>query len=35
VVDELHATGLGDLLREHRRSWPQQPAVVDGDVRLT
>jgi acyl-CoA synthetase (AMP-forming)/AMP-acid ligase II len=35
VVDELHATGLGDLLREHRRSWPRQPAVVDGDVRLT
>ena len=35
MVDELHATGLGDLLREHRRSWPQQPAVVDGDVRLT
>jgi acyl-CoA synthetase (AMP-forming)/AMP-acid ligase II len=35
VVDELHGTGLGDLLREHRRSWPQQLAVVDGDVRLT
>ena len=35
MVDGLHATGLGDLLREHRRSWPQQLAVVDGDVRLT
>ncbi len=35
MVDELHSTGLGDLLREHRRSWPQQPAVVDGAVRLT
>jgi len=35
VVDGVHRTGLGDLLREHRRSWPQQLAVVDGDVRLT
>jgi long-chain acyl-CoA synthetase len=35
VVDDVHSTGLGDLLREHRRSWPQQLAVVDGDVRLT
>jgi acyl-CoA synthetase (AMP-forming)/AMP-acid ligase II len=35
VVDVLHQTGLGDLLREHRRSWPQQLAVVDGPVRLT
>lgn len=35
MVDTLHGTGLGDLLREHRRSWPQQLAVVDGDVRLT
>jgi long-chain acyl-CoA synthetase len=35
VVDVLHSTGLGDLLREHRRSWPQQTAVVDGAVRLT
>jgi acyl-CoA synthetase (AMP-forming)/AMP-acid ligase II len=35
VVDELHGTNLGDLLREHRRSWPEQIAVVDGDVRLT
>ncbi len=31
----LHHTGLGDLLREQRRSWPQQLAVVDGAVRLT
>jgi long-chain acyl-CoA synthetase len=35
VVDALHSTGLGDLLREHRRSWPRQTAVVDGAVRLT
>ncbi|HEX4493944.1 MAG TPA: AMP-binding protein [Acidimicrobiia bacterium] len=35
MVDVLHSTGLGDLLREHRRSWPQQTAVVDGAVRLT
>jgi long-chain acyl-CoA synthetase len=35
VNGSLHSTGLGDLLREHRRSWPQQLAVVDGDVRLT
>jgi acyl-CoA synthetase (AMP-forming)/AMP-acid ligase II len=35
VVDVLHSSGLGDLLREHRRSWPRQTAVVDGDVRLT
>jgi long-chain acyl-CoA synthetase len=35
VVDVLHSTGLGELLREHRRSWPRQTAVVDGAVRLT
>ena len=23
------------MLREHRRSYPQRTAVVDGDVRLT
>jgi long-chain acyl-CoA synthetase len=38
-VDALHALTFADLLREHHRSWPQQPAVVDGDfgrdVRLT
>ncbi|WP_083684357.1 AMP-binding protein [Massilia putida] len=27
--------GLGDILREHRRSRPQMIAAVDGDVRLT
>ncbi len=27
--------GLGDILREHRRSRPQLVAVVDGEVRLT
>lgn len=30
----LHALTLGDVLREHARSRPQQVAVVDGDVRL-
>jgi long-chain acyl-CoA synthetase len=34
-VDLLHALTLGDILREHRRSYPQRTAVVDGDVRLT
>jgi long-chain acyl-CoA synthetase len=34
-VDLLHALTLGDVLREHRRSYPQRVAVVDGDVRLT
>jgi len=34
-VDVRHALTLGDLLREHRRSRPDQLAVVDGDVRLT
>ncbi len=29
----LHATGLGDLLREHRRSLPTRTAVVCGDAR--
>lgn len=27
--------GLGDVLREHRRSRPQLTAVVDGELRLT
>lgn len=31
----LHALTLGDVLREHGRSWPGQTAVVDGDARLT
>ncbi len=35
AVDTLHALTLGDVLREHARSRPQQLAIVDGDVRLT
>jgi acyl-CoA synthetase (AMP-forming)/AMP-acid ligase II len=39
VVDVLHGFTFADVLREQRRSRPQQPAVVDGDfgrdVRLT
>src|SRR5689334_12036125 len=35
AMDVVHGLTLGDVLREHRRSWPQQTAVVDGDVRLT
>jgi acyl-CoA synthetase (AMP-forming)/AMP-acid ligase II len=27
--------GIGDILREHRRSRPQMIAAVDGDIRLT
>jgi long-chain acyl-CoA synthetase len=38
-VDVLHGLTFADVLREHRRSWPQKPAVIDGDfdrdVRLT
>ncbi len=34
-MDVLHALTLGDVLREHRRSYPQRTAVVCGDVRLT
>jgi len=34
-MDTLHTLALGDLLREHRRSNPQQTALVCGDVRLT
>lgn len=26
---------LGDIVREHRRNYPERVAVVDGDVRLT
>jgi acyl-CoA synthetase (AMP-forming)/AMP-acid ligase II len=29
-MDQLHRTGLGDLLREHRRSRPDRVAVVCG-----
>jgi acyl-CoA synthetase (AMP-forming)/AMP-acid ligase II len=39
IVDVLHGLTFADVLREHRRSWPQKPAVIDGDfdrdVRLT
>jgi acyl-CoA synthetase (AMP-forming)/AMP-acid ligase II len=31
----LRMHGMGDILREHRRSRPQMIAAVDGDVRLT
>lgn len=34
-MDPLHALTLGDVLREHGRSWPLHTAVVDGEVRLT
>ncbi len=34
-IDLLHALTLGDVLAEHRRSYPQRTAVVDGAVRLT
>jgi long-chain acyl-CoA synthetase len=34
-MDLLHALTLGDVLREHRRSYPQRTAVVCGDTRLT
>lgn len=34
-MDALHALTLGDVLREHRRSYPERTAVVCGDDRLT
>jgi acyl-CoA synthetase (AMP-forming)/AMP-acid ligase II len=34
-VDALHSIGLGDLLREHRRSRPETTALVCGDARFT
>ncbi len=34
-MEVLHTLSLGDLLREHRRSNPQQTALVCGDARLT
>jgi long-chain acyl-CoA synthetase len=34
-MDSLHAHTLGDLLREHRRSNPQQTALVCGDARFS
>ena len=32
-MDTLHSLSLGDLLREHRRSNPQQTALVCGPDR--
>jgi acyl-CoA synthetase (AMP-forming)/AMP-acid ligase II len=34
-MDLLHSFSLADVSREHRRSYPDQLAVVDGSVRLT
>jgi long-chain acyl-CoA synthetase len=34
-MDLLHSLTLGDVLREHRRSYPQKIALVCGDDRLT
>ena len=34
-MDLMHALTLADVLREHRRSYPQRTAVVCGDLRLT
>ncbi|MBA3654382.1 MAG: AMP-binding protein [Actinobacteria bacterium] len=34
-MDLLHSLTLADVLREHRRSYPQRTAVVCGDTRLT
>lgn len=34
-MDLQHWLTLGDVLREHARSYPQRTAVVDGEVRLT
>jgi long-chain acyl-CoA synthetase len=34
-MNPLHSLTLGDLAREHRRSWPLATAIVDGEVRLT
>lgn len=35
VVDPLHSLTFGDLVREHRRSWPLKTAVVCGAYRAT
>ena len=35
LMDLMHALTLADVLREHRRSYPQRTAVVCGDTRLT
>jgi acyl-CoA synthetase (AMP-forming)/AMP-acid ligase II len=34
-VDPRRSLTFADVLREHARSWPQQAAAVDGEVRLT
>ncbi len=34
-MDLLHTFSLADVSREHRRSYPDQAAVVDGDTRLS
>jgi long-chain acyl-CoA synthetase len=34
-MDRLHGFTLGDVVREHRRSYPQRTAAVCGDYRLT
>jgi long-chain acyl-CoA synthetase len=34
-MDLLHSLTIGDLLREHARSYPDRLAVVDGDRRYT
>jgi acyl-CoA synthetase (AMP-forming)/AMP-acid ligase II len=35
LIDLLHSLTLGDVVREHRRSYPDRRAVVDGDIQLT
>lgn len=35
TIDLLHNLTLGDILREHRRSWPTKVGIVDGTTRLT
>ncbi|HMC41915.1 MAG TPA: AMP-binding protein, partial [Acidimicrobiales bacterium] len=34
-MDPLHTLTLGDVLREHRRSYPRQTALVCQDARFT
>jgi long-chain acyl-CoA synthetase len=33
-IDVLHSLTVGDVVREHRRSYRERTAVVDGDTRL-
>lgn len=35
MIDTLHTYSLADVPREHRRSYPNRVAVVDGDMRHT